>query len=191
MWSHGAWRHGGTAFGARLFTSEVRGCFRQCSCALSGVLGWRTGEALVWARFSGKEKKTSPTIDHRKLAGLGAGLGWGMRTCQLLALDVRLAQVQGFLRLCFTSFGLPAASCHPAVWYQRAAQFKRDGPIFRLAKPRPRILDGCEGRPARLGPGRTLSNCHENWMRSLQRLVSDQAGIWQLGTSEADSRDRS
>ncbi|CAK9111631.1 unnamed protein product [Durusdinium trenchii] len=31
----------------------------------------------------------------------------------------RSRQVQGFLRLCFTSVGLPAPSCHPAVWYQQ------------------------------------------------------------------------
>lgn len=30
----------------------------------------------------------------------------------------RLGEVQGFLRLCFTAFGLPAPNCHPAVWYQ-------------------------------------------------------------------------
>lgn len=30
----------------------------------------------------------------------------------------RLGEVQGFLRLCFTFFGLPAPNCHPAVWYQ-------------------------------------------------------------------------
>ena len=30
----------------------------------------------------------------------------------------RAGQVQGFLRLCFTAFGLPAPNCHPAVWYQ-------------------------------------------------------------------------
>ncbi|CAJ1398193.1 unnamed protein product [Effrenium voratum] len=63
----------------------VRGCFRQCSCALSGVLGWRTGE------------------------------------------------VQGFLRLCFTSFGLPAASCHPAVWYQLIREIAAD-PEGRLTE---------------------------------------------------------
>eukprot|EP00913_Durusdinium_trenchii_P010794 g10125.t1 len=39
-------------------------------------------------------------------------------SCASNQLTWRLGEVQGFLRLCFTSVGLPAPSCHPAVWYQ-------------------------------------------------------------------------